>query len=82
MSVRDVEALIQRRGKATESKASKAAHKDADTRAMERELSDALGLNVSLHSGKGEKGEVRIAYSTLEQFEDVRRRLLKTPRNK
>jgi ParB family chromosome partitioning protein len=77
MSVREVEALIQRRGKAKEPRAKKSAHKDADTRAAERELSDALGLSVSMVAGKGEKGELRIAYSTLEQFEDVRRRLLK-----
>ena len=77
MSVRDVEALIQRRGKTKSAHASKSSHKDADTRAAERELSDALGLSVSLVSGKGEKGEVRIAYSSLEQFEDVRRKLLK-----
>ena len=77
MSVREVEALIQRRGKAKDPRAKKSAHKDADTRAAERELSDALGLSVSMIAGKGEKGELRIAYSTLEQFEDVRRRLLK-----
>jgi ParB family chromosome partitioning protein len=78
MSVRDVEALIQRRGTSTAAPGGKISHKDADTRAAERELSDALGLKVSMVSGKGEKGELRIAYSTLEQFEDVRRRLLKT----
>jgi len=77
MSVRDVEALIQRLGNALSARAGKSSHKDADTRAAERELSDALGLSVSLVSGKGEKGEVRIAYSSLEQFEDVRRKLLK-----
>jgi ParB family chromosome partitioning protein len=79
MSVRDVEALIQRRGKAKSAPGGKSTVKDADTRAAERELSDALGLNVSMVAGKGEKGEVRIAYSRLEQFEDVRRRLLKSP---
>ena len=77
LSVRDVEALIQRRGKTKNSGQSKAIHKDADTRAAERELSDALGLSVNMIAGKGEKGELRIAYSSLEQFEEIRRRLLK-----
>lgn len=78
LSVRDVEALIQRRGKNKNSGQGKAVHKDADTRAAERELSDALGLSVNMVAGKGQKGELRIAYSSLEQFEEVRRRLLKS----
>jgi ParB family chromosome partitioning protein len=78
LSVRDVEALIQRRGKDKSSGEGKAVHKDADTRAAECELSDALGLSVNMVAGKGEKGELRIAYSSLEQFEEVRRRLLKS----
>ncbi len=82
LSVRDVEALIQRRGKSKKAPVGKSSPKDADTRAAERELSDALGLGVSMVSGKGEKGELRIAYSTLEQFEDLRRRLLKAPGKK
>ncbi len=77
MSVRDVEAMIQRRGKPTAQRASKANGKSADVRAAERELADALGLGIEIVPGKGEKGELRIAYTTLEQFEDVRRRLLK-----
>ena len=38
-----------------------------------------LGERIALIASKGEKGEVRIAYSTFEQFENVRRRLLKSP---
>ncbi len=79
LSVRDVEALIQRRSKVKSTPGTKTGHKNADTRAAERELSDALGLGVSMISGKGEKGELRIAFSTLDQFEDLRRRLLKAP---
>jgi len=79
MSVRDVEALIQRRGKPKSGGTAQKKSGDADTRAAERQLSDALGLKVSIQTGKGEKGELRIAYSTLEQLDDVRRRLLKTP---
>ena len=77
LNVRDVEALVQERddGKAKAKK--KAPLKDADTRAAESELSDALGLAVSLKSGKGESGELRIRYSSFEQLEDVRHRLLR-----
>ena len=51
--------------------------KDADTRAVEESLSNALGLKVQiLH--KGEKGgELRVAYRTLEQLDDLVRRLSK-----
>ena len=48
--------------------------KDADTRALEKALSDSLGLAVSIaHTPGG--GEVRISYKTLEQLDDVCRRL-------
>jgi len=77
MSVRDVEALIQRRGKTKGESAGQLNSSDADTRAAERQLSDALGLKVRIVSGKGEKGELRIAYSTFEQLDHVRRCLLK-----
>ena len=44
--------------------------KDADTLALERRVSDALGLNVSIeHRGKG--GMVHVAYGDLEQMEMV-----------
>lgn len=76
MSVRDVEAMIQRRTSGKTSKAGSRIAKSADLKAAERELSDALGLNVEIATGRGEKGQIRIAYSTLEQFEDIRKRLL------
>lgn len=48
---------------------------DADTEALERELSEILGLIVHL-AHKGEKGgEVRIRYRSLEQLDDVCARL-------
>jgi ParB family chromosome partitioning protein len=48
--------------------------KDADTRALEKGLSDLLGLEVAINHRKG-KGEVRIKYANLEQLDDVCRRL-------
>jgi ParB family chromosome partitioning protein len=77
LTVRDVEALTQERASA-EPKRQK--RKDPDTRAAESELHEALGLDVEIKKGKGEKGELRIRYSTLDQLEDVRLRLLRRPR--
>lgn len=48
--------------------------KSADTRALEASLSNALGLEVTI-SEKGSAGEVKITYKTLEQLDDVIRRL-------
>jgi len=42
---------------------------------LEQDLQELLGLNVKLDD-KGGKGEVRIAYASLEQLDDVCRRLM------
>jgi ParB family chromosome partitioning protein len=76
LTVRQVEALVQDRA-APKSKPKKAKAKDADTRAAESELSEALGLDVNIRSGRGESGELRIRYATLDQLEDVRHRLMR-----
>jgi ParB family chromosome partitioning protein len=48
--------------------------KDADTRALEKRLSDALGLAVTVdHRGKG--GTLHIKYKDLEQLDAVLRKL-------
>jgi len=73
LSVRQVEALTQERI----AKPKRAKGKDADTRAAEAELHEALGLDVEIKRGKGEKGELRIRYTTLDQLEDLRHRLLR-----
>lgn len=74
LNVRQVEALTQDRGPA---KAKRQKGKDADTRAAEAELHEALGLDVEIRKGKGEKGELRIRYATLDQLEELRHRLLR-----
>ena len=48
--------------------------KDADTLALERTLSDVLGLDVTVNH-KGNGGQLRIAYKTLEQLEEICRLL-------
>jgi ParB family chromosome partitioning protein len=51
------------------------ARKDADTRAMEERLTQTLGLTVEI-AHKGDKGGmIMIHYKTLEQLDDVSRRL-------
>jgi ParB family transcriptional regulator, chromosome partitioning protein len=74
LNVRQVEALTQDRGPA---KAKHQRSKDSDTRAAEAELRETLGLEVEIRKGKGEKGELRIRYTTLEQLEEIRHRLLR-----
>ncbi len=74
LSVRQAEALAQKKiGMPGQQKRQ---IKDADTKAAESELSEALGLGVEIRHGRGEKGELRIRYTTLEQLEEVRERLL------
>ena len=48
-------------------------HKDTDTKAIEKELSAALGLRVFIeHSAGGENGSIILKYKTLEEFDRVR----------
>ena len=57
----------------------KATGKDADTAAVEKTLAEALGLKVKIvHQGR-KGGEIRIRYKTLEQLDDVCRRLNRKP---
>ncbi|MBV8851232.1 MAG: ParB/RepB/Spo0J family partition protein [Methylobacteriaceae bacterium] len=80
LSVRDVERIAQK--EANEANSSNPAakangarrEKDADTRALEKDLSDMLGLVVSI-DGRGERGEVRIRYKDLEQLDALCARL-------
>ena len=49
---------------------------DSDTRALEKSLTDALGLLVTI-AHRGETGEVRIRYKSLDQLDDLCRKLKK-----
>ncbi len=76
LSVRQAEAVVQDRA----ASAGKAAHrrqrgeKDADTIALEKRLSDALGLAVTI-AQRGNGGEMKIRYKTLEQLDAVIRKI-------
>ena len=76
LNVRDVEALAEAQAEARGRPARRRPRgaKSADVRALEKRLSDALGIIVEItHRGAG--GEVRIRYKTLEQLDGLCRRL-------
>ncbi|MBU6236018.1 MAG: ParB/RepB/Spo0J family partition protein [Alphaproteobacteria bacterium] len=78
MTVREAEALTAtKKGKPAKGKVKKAGPaKDADTEALEREITNALGMPVGIKAvGKG--GVVTINYASLDQLDDVLRRLSK-----
>jgi len=82
LNVRQVEALGQEqalaKGKTIGTRARTSASKDADTLALEQRLSDVLGLVVGIdHRGQG--GVLRVRYRTLDQLDDVIRRLESGP---
>jgi len=78
LSVRQVEALVARgEGKGSVPSPKPAASKDADTRALENRLGEVLGLRVAIKYG-ARGGDIRIAYKTLEQLDDLCRRLSST----
>lgn len=71
LSVREAEKLArQSDGKSLSKSATKAKPKDVDTIALERDLSNLLGLKVTV-DGSGQKGVLRIAYDDLDQLDLV-----------
>jgi ParB family chromosome partitioning protein len=83
LNVRQTEALAHEEG-VPERKPQKprggggaARQKDADTLALEKRVSDALGLTVTVnHRDPG--GSVQISYKSLEQLDEVMRRLARS----
>lgn len=74
LTVRDAEALAQA-PKAVEPPKPAKREKDADTRALEKTLSDLLGLAVTIDHKENVGGAVKIQYRSLEQLDEVCRRL-------
>jgi ParB family chromosome partitioning protein len=80
LSVRQAEALAKKAGASIGGQGPRAkapghsGDKDADTVALENDLSDALGLAVEILDKDG-VGEVRVQYATLEQLDEICRRL-------
>lgn len=79
LNVREAEALTR---KAPETKSAKPARKggvvrNPDIEALENDLSEILGLDVELLD-RGGAGELRLRYATLEQLDDLCRRLMRS----
>jgi ParB family chromosome partitioning protein len=74
LNVRQVEALVREEGKGGSSPEKPPPKKEADTVAMEKRASDALGLTVTIdHRANG--GAVHIKYRSLDQLEEIVKRL-------
>ena len=81
LSVRETEALARRavegpKPSKARSGGVKSGGGSADVAALQQDLADALGLNVQLTDRDG-KGELTIRYGTLEQLDDLCRRLMR-----
>ncbi len=81
LSVREVEKIVRKaqEPKSTPHKTGKdkpSVEKDADTRALEGDLSANLGLKVTItHEPGGERGRLVLQYESLEQLDDLCRML-------
>jgi ParB family chromosome partitioning protein len=82
LSVRETEALARRAVegpkpvKARSGSSSSSGEGAADVVALQQDLADALGLKVQL-ADKGGKGDLTIRYGSLEQLDDLCRRLMR-----
>lgn len=77
MSVRDIESRVAAKNPKP-AKANKTPAKSADTIALERDLSDAIGMKVAIKLKGDEqsgRGTLSIEFKTLDQLDDVLRRL-------
>ena len=75
LSVRQVEKLVKQ-PKVLKSERPSRSHRNADTRALEGDLSAALKMNVLISHNPGQEGgSVTISYKDLEQLDELCRRL-------
>jgi len=76
LNVRQVEAWMRKEGRAqARDVAGTSRAKDPDTKALERRLSDALGLEVAVDHRADGGGTLRIKYKDLDQLDAVLRKL-------
>jgi ParB family transcriptional regulator, chromosome partitioning protein len=76
LNVRQIEIEMRKEGRAQAREvAGTSRAKDADTKALERRLSDALGLEVAVDHRADGGGTLRIKYRDLEQLDGVLRKL-------
>lgn len=74
LSVRAIERLTHLEDADAEKPSRSAKERDADTLALEKLLSDLLGLSVKINH-KNESGDVRIRYKSMEQLDSLCKRL-------
>ncbi len=83
LSVRDTEKLAAGEAGRTTKKASgpspKKPAKDQDTIALEHEVSQSLGMRVSIDSPNGKSGKLAIEFRDLDQLDDLLQRLSQVP---
>ena len=75
LSVRQVEALTQAGSDEGKAVRKETAKKDADTLALEKRISDLLGLKIDISAKDNGSGELKIRFRTVEQLDEVCRRL-------
>lgn len=76
LSVRQAEALAKKNAGANFKSHKKAAQpKDADLLALEKDLSDKLGMNVALNMADNQKGMMNIEFSSLDQLDLLLKKL-------
>jgi len=92
MSVRDTEKLVAEYREYNEksnekftpmSKADRKkgfSNKDADTLALQDELAQQLGMNVSIDMKDQHKGSMKIEFKSLDQLDEILQRLAQTPK--
>ena len=82
LNVRQVEAMARKSGQKQVREGKRAAQtgKDADTEAVEKRLSDVLGLAVTIDHRAHGGGTLQVKYKTLEQLDDVIARLEQGPK--
>ena len=56
------------------------AEKDADTLALEKEVSDQISMSVSIDMKDEKKGTMRIDFKDLDQLDDILQRLAHNPK--
>lgn len=80
--IKDAETALETSGpaasgaKSSKKSSGSGGSKDADTRALENDLSAVLGLDVSISHSKKGAGSITIDYLTLDQLDDLCRRLM------
>jgi ParB family chromosome partitioning protein len=77
LNVRQVEDLARENPQRIEKKSRPSQQKDANTIALEKRVSDVLGLTVSVDH-RGEGGTVHIKYRDLDQLDEIMKRLARS----